>query len=285
MGDIRSAVRDWALAQSSYEESLAKARSLNASMESPGNLSEVVLGLQRLGRVFEARKEYGAATRLYAESLEIQDQLLREEESPSRLLLVGLCLQRMGDMLLEQGDRGNALHQFEAGLKWTRRLIALYDDPNITYEITFEQILLRCRNAAIEAGAYEQALGHAKEYQTLHLAHSPCCLLEDDCAVLRCELGLQRLDDASESARRIEDLVGALVAAFEDDTVDRAEQQLDSTTLFQCAEGMELVARLRGLEGNEASQREAAASAESLRESAEQLKAEEDAATDEDSSS
>jgi hypothetical protein len=103
--------------------------------------------------------------------------------------------------------------------------------------------------------------------------------------VLRCELGLQRLDDASESARRIEDLVGALVAAFEDDTVDRAEQQLDSTTLFQCAEGMELVARLRGLEGNEASQREAAASAESLRESAEQLKAEEDAATDEDSSS
>jgi hypothetical protein len=103
--------------------------------------------------------------------------------------------------------------------------------------------------------------------------------------VLRCELGLQRLDDASESARRIEDLVGVLAAAFEDDTVDRAEQQLDSTTLFRCAEGMELVARLRGLQGNELERRGATEVAKWLHESAEQLKAEKDAATDEDSSS
>jgi hypothetical protein len=78
--------------------------------------------------------------------------------------------------------------------------------------------------------------------------------------------------------------VELLSAAFQDASVDRAEQGLDSTTLCRCAEGMELVARLRGLQGNEPQRQEAAEAAKSLRASAEQLKAEEDAATDEESS-
>ena len=76
----------------------------------------------------------------------------------------------------------------------------------------------------------------------------------------------------------VEELVGAVTAAFRNEMADRAERDLDSTALSDCADGMDLVARLRGLEGNEAARREAAKSAESLRASAEQLKAEEDSA-------
>jgi hypothetical protein len=109
-------------------------------------------------------------------------------------------------------------------------------------------------------------------------------LLSTALPALRCELELGRLEDARESACLVEGVVGLLIAAFEDGTVDRAEQQLDSTTLFRCAEGMEHVARLRGLQGNEPQRQEASEAAKSLREAAEQLKSEEDAATDEESS-
>ena len=78
--------------------------------------------------------------------------------------------------------------------------------------------------------------------------------------------------------------MSALVDAFRDESVDRIEQALDAATVFRCAEGMELVARLRGLQGNELERRGATEVAKWLHESAEQLKAEEDAATDKESS-
>jgi len=144
----------------------------------------------------------------------------------------------------------------------------------------------------MEAGAFDRAYELAVELWNLAQERvgedeSPCAreyMLSVVNPVLQCELELGRLEDARESARLVEGFVGSLAAAFEDDTVDRAEQGLDSTTLFRCAEGMELVARLRGLQGDEPKREEAAETAKSLREYAEQLKAEEDAATDEESS-
>ena len=70
----------------------------------------------------------------------------------------------------------------------------------------------------------------------------------------------------------------SLASAFDDPAVDRAEQQLDSTTLSRCAEGLELVARLRRIQGDGEAGREAADAATALREAAGRLKAEEDAA-------
>jgi hypothetical protein len=143
----------------------------------------------------------------------------------------------------------------------------------------------------MEAGAFDRAYDLAVELWNLAQERvgedeSPCAreyMLSVVNPVLQCELELGRLEDARESARLVEGFVGSLAAAFEDDTVDRAEQGLDSTTLFRCAEGMEHVARLRGLQGNEPEQQDAAEVARALRASAEQLKSEEDATEGEDS--
>ncbi|MFM1823757.1 MAG: hypothetical protein RI967_2023, partial [Planctomycetota bacterium] len=61
-------------------------------------------------------------------------------------------------------------------------------------------------------------------------------------------------------------------------------EALDSTTLFRCADGMEVVARLRGLQGHGSAEREAVEAANALRESAERFKSDEQAATGEDPS-
>ena len=63
----------------------------------------------------------------------------------------------------------------------------------------------------------------------------------------------------------------ALVKAFEDPEVDREEQRLDSTTQFCCADGLELVARLRAMQGDGEAERGAADAATALREAAKRL--------------
>jgi hypothetical protein len=191
-----------------------------------------------------------------------------------------------------RGDLDAALAKYEESLEIQRRLMEEFGEALPQWKTDFRWSLNRCRDVAIEAGAFDRAYELAVELWNLAQEEvdedeSPQArehLLSTALPMLRCEIELDRLGDAAESASLIEDLVGALTVAFEDDTVDRAEEGLDSRTLFRCVDGMELVARLCGLQGNEPKQQEATEAAKSLRESAEQLKAEEDAATDEESS-
>ncbi|MFZ9916446.1 MAG: hypothetical protein ACO3IB_14095, partial [Phycisphaerales bacterium] len=191
-----------------------------------------------------------------------------------------------------RGDLDAAHAKYMESLEIRRRLLEQFGEPHPQWISDYLWSLHRCRDVAIEAGAFDRAYdlavelwNHAQqEYGDDESPHAREYLLSHINPAFRCELELGRLEDAAESAHLVEGVVGLLIAAFEDDTVDRAEQQLDSTTLFRCADGMELVARLRGLQGDEPKQQEAAETAKSLREAAEQLKAEEDAATDEESS-
>jgi tetratricopeptide (TPR) repeat protein len=102
--------------------------------------------------------------------------------------------------------------------------------------------------------------------------------------VLRCEIRMRERSRLAQVLQVATSHIEALLAAFADPLVDRVEHRLDSSTLSVCAKGMELVAGLRGLEGNRDAQFAALERANALRASAEQLKAEEDAATDEESS-
>ena len=62
----------------------------------------------------------------------------------------------------------------------------------------------------------------------------------------------------------LERFVDALTSAFEDPVIDKNEQRLDSTTLFRCSQAMELIARLRGMQGNSAAEAEAREKASDL---------------------
>jgi hypothetical protein len=186
-----------------------------------------------------------------------------------------------------------ALAKYEESLEISRRLLFEFGEPLPQWISDFQWSLIRVRDVAMEAGAFDRAYELAVELWNLAQEgvgedESPrACeyLLSTALPALRCELELGRLGDAAASASLLEGLVSALVDAFRDESVDRIEQALDAATVFRCAEGMELVARLRGLQGNELERRGATEVAKWLHESAEQLKAEEDAATDEDSSS
>jgi hypothetical protein len=203
-----------------------------------------------------------------------------------------VSLNNVGRILEARSDWAGALERYEESLGIRRRLLEEFGEPLPQWISDFQWSLIRVRDVAMEAGAFDRAYELAVELWNLaqervgedESLRAREYLLSVVNPVFRCELELGRLGDAAESASLVEEFVSALTAAFEDDTVDRAEQQLDSTTLFRCATGIELVARLRDHEGNRAAQTAAAEFESELRASAEQLKSEEDAATDEESS-
>jgi tetratricopeptide (TPR) repeat protein len=292
VGNILRARSDWADALERYEESLEIRRRLLAEEETAGRLRAVSVSLNNVGNILEARSEWAGALERYEESLEIRRRLLAEEETADRLRDVSVSLDNVGNILRARGDWAGALERYEESLGIARRLLEEFGEPIPQWISDFQWSLNRVRDVAIEAEAFDRAYDRAVELWNLAQEEygddeSPRAreyLLSVVNPVFRCELELGRLEDARESARLVEGFVGSLAAAFEDDTVDRAEQGLDSTTLFRCATGIELVARLRDHEGNRAAQTAAAEFESELRASAEQLKSEEDAATDEESS-
>ena len=90
---------------------------------------------------------------------------------------------------------------------------------------------------------WELATAQAEDDETMR---APETLLSHLTPLMLCEIELGKFEDAEESAARVERLVDAIESAFDDSSIDREEEQLDATTLYRCAEGMDLVARLRG---------------------------------------
>lgn len=80
-------------------------------------------------------------------------------------------------------------------------------------------------------------------------------------------------DDAA--LRTLRGLITSLMTAIDDPTVDRVQQQLDSTTLFRCAEGALLLARLHQLRGEHKIGEEWSDSAAKFCEAAERMQGEE----------
>jgi hypothetical protein len=279
-------------AHAKYVESLEIRRGLAEELGTPWSLRDVSRSLDNVAGIEESRGDLDAAHAKYVESLEIRRGLAEELGTPGSLRDVSVSLNSVGRILEARSDWPGALERYEESLGIRRRLLEEFGEPLPQWISDFQWSLNRVRDVAIEAGAFDRAHELADEridraVEEVGEDRSPrACeyLLSLLNPVFRCELELGRLEDAAESARFVEGFVGLLIAAFEDDTVDRAKEALDSTTLFRCADGMELVARLRGLQGDEPKREEAAETAKSLRESAEQLKAEEDAATDEESS-
>ena len=299
--DLQSLFKSWAaIAASFHEPSVAKwiASAFESkwgewkqSTEARDSKGLYVLG--QLSALLALSGFYGQFALIVAnEALKRARALAEELGTPGSRRDVSTSLHRVAGIEQARGDLDAALAKYEESLEIRRRLMEEFGEALPQWKSEFRWSLNRCRDVAIEAGAFDRAYELAVELWNLAQEEvdedeSPRArehLLSTALPMLLCEIELDRLGDAAESASLIEDLVGALTAAFEDDTLDRAEEGLDSTTLFRCADGMGLVARLRGLQGNEPKQQEATEAAKLLRESAEQLKAEEDAATDEESS-
>ena len=138
----------------------------------------------------------------------------------------------------------------------------------------------RVHERAVER--WELATAQAEDDETMR---APETLLSHLTPLMLCEIELGKFEDAEESAARVERLVDAIESAFDDSSIDREEEQLDATTLYRCAEGMDLVARLRGAQGDVKAEAASRAHAAEFRKRAEALKAEDDVAEEDESDS
>lgn len=275
---------DLAAALAKYSESLALRRWIAERVGTPQGKRDVSTVLNNLGYVLEARGEWAGALAQYEESLEIRVQLRAEEETPVRLRDVSVSLESIGRILEVRGELAAALARYEESLEIAWGLSAS-DDPLPMWMDDLGRILTRCRDIEIALGNFARARNHAFARWSLAESEidgveSPIAwefLLSHTFPVLHCDVEIGRLDEATQWPDLIERLVEALARAFEDPEVDREEEQLDSTTLFRCAEGMVLVARFRGAKGDAGAEAAVRARAAELRALAEALKSEEDA--------
>jgi tetratricopeptide (TPR) repeat protein len=292
VADIEQTRGDLTAALAKYKESLEIRRAHAKQLGTPESLRDVSVSLNRVADIAHARGDFDEALAKHRESLEIRRALAESLRTPRSRRDVSVSLNRVADIERVRGDLNAALAKYEESLVIRRRLVDETANPHPQWISDLQWSLRRCCDVAIEREQFERAYELGVEVWNIARCkvgtddspRSREYLLARACPVLRCELELGRLAGAVESARLIAVFVESLSASIQDASVDREEQALDSATLFLCAEGMDLVSRLRGLEGNHEAQTTAAEFVSSLRASAEQLKAEEDAATDEESS-
>ena len=91
--------------------------------------------------------------------------------------------------------------------------------------------------------------------------------------VMKCEIELALIEPAKNSIDVAEDLLTKLLGAFQDDSVNKIEQRLDSATLFLCAHACEQVARVHELCANAKEAAHSKSRAVDLHNQAEKLKA------------
>ena len=207
-------------------------------------------------------------------------------DTPRSLGDLATSLNNIGWIESRLGNTRSARSAYEEALSVRRRAIDLYGGFGDGREEDFIVALARCCDLAIACGKYRQAFRRALElWQTEERNYAAdtsveVCeyLLSLRSKLILCELETRQFDLAEQSATCIGALSEAVMAAFDDPTVDRLEQGLDSTSFFRCAEGLELVSRLRAIQGDSVAQKEAASTAASLRDAAERMKAREDAA-------
>ncbi len=248
----------------------------------------IALLLQRLGVVSEARNELDDATSYFEQSLEAMHFIAALEATPASLRDLGVANFRLGGVLEAKEDLRGALVRYEESLAIARRLIDQSDHPLAQWSLDMQRYLIRCFSVSLRVMDFERGYGYAVECwnRAVSLAEpdrSPreyATLLFIACNMLRCEMETGRVADASETANSIRDLVNSVLSASSDDSHGSVGGAIGSSALFQCAEGMDLVATLHGAEGNHQAQSLASIRAGELRAAAEELEAEENSAAD-----
>lgn len=276
-------------ARKCYEESLDIAERLWRELAAHEQLRGIAVTLGNLGRTYEMDGDLNTAGSLYEQAIARFRSLVADVNSVLYVHDLSTALDKLAMLRCRERHIEEAFTLYDESLGLLRYCA---NADRSSWQEAYHWGLEHRLEIAAENGQWVRGRGYARERlgccrnevadaRTARTAENTLCHV---LPLMGCDLELKLLDEAAELACVVDSLVWGLVAAFDDEKVDRAEQQLDSTTLFRCASGIELVARLRDLEGNHEAQAAAAEFASELRASAEQLKAKEDAATDEESS-
>ena len=274
-----------------FRESLEIRWGLVKAKETPNELREIGVILNHMADTL-AFDDSETTGQLYEESLAISRRLVETAYTPQHVHDLSFCLGRVGRFLRMNGDLYGSLEHREESLAHLTHL----RDFDLLQPSWFEDFVCRLEEVlhlGIELGEYarvheraverwELATAQAEDDETIRILET---LLSHLTPLMLCEIELGKFEDADESAAEVERLVDAIASAFDDSSIDREEEQFDATTLYRCAEGMDLVARLRGAQGDVKAEAASRARAADLRERAEALKAEDNVAEEDESDS
>jgi nephrocystin-3 len=274
-----------------FRESIEIRWGLVKAKETPNELREIGVILNHMADTL-AFDDSETTGQLYEESLAISRRLVETAYTPQHVHDLSFCLGRVGRFLRMNGDLYGSLEHREESLAHLTHL----RDFDLLQPSWFEDFVCRLEEVlhlGIELGEYarvheraverwELATAQAEDDETIRILET---LLSYLTPLMLCEIELGKFEDADESAAEVERLVDAIASAFDDSSIDREEEQLDATTLYRCAKGMDLVARLRGAQDDVNAEAASRAHAAELRERAEALKAEDDVAEEDESDS
>ena len=181
-------------------------------------------------------------------------------------------------------QRESALEKYTESLEI--RAEVLDEPPESTPQQANDYLwsLAKCRDVAIETGNFGVGLEHGNDrfyYEMggdLSLIPSVIpseaeSLLRHLVPVMKCEFELALVEPAKNSIDVAEDLLAKLAGAFQDNSVNKIEQRLDSATLFLCAHACEQLAKLHELCANAKEAAHSKSRAVDLHNQAEKLKA------------
>ena len=197
---------------------------------------------------------------------------------------MSVSLNNVAGIELQLGDHESALAKYTESLEIRAEVLDQPQEPTPQQANDYLWSLAKCRDIAIQAGNFEVGLEHGNNcfYAEMggELALIPGLipsqaesLLHHLVPVMECEIELALVEPATNSIKVAEDLLTKLLGAFQDDSVDKIDQRLDSATLFLCAHACEQVARLHELCANAKEAAHSKSRAVDLHNQAEKLKA------------
>ena len=272
-----------------FKESLEIQRGLIRREETPSELREIGVTLNCMADTL-FRTDLEGARKFYEESLAISRRLVEIARTPEHIHDLSFCLGRVGRVLRMDGDLLASLEHSEESLELLIQLLRDLDQLQPSWFGDYVGRLEEVLRHGIEIGEYARVYEHAVERWGLALAqaedsqsmNAPEILLSHLKPLMICEIELGKFEDAEASAAEVERLVDSIGAAFNNSSVDR-EEALTPDMLYSCAEGIDLVVRLRCAQGDVKAEADLRTRAAELRAVADRLSAEEEAAEEEES--
>ena len=275
--ELQLGKRDSALAK--YTESLDIRRALEQELGTPESRRDVSVSLNKVAGIELLLGKHESALAKYTESLDIRRALEQELGTPESRRDVTVSLDNVAGIELQLGDHESALAKYTESLEITAEVLDQPQEPTPQQANDYLWSLAKCRDVAIQAGNFQIGLEHgeARFGKELECEFYPKALLHHLLPVMKCEIELALIEPAKNSIDVAEDLLTKLLGAFQDDSVNKIEQRLDSATLFLCAHACEQVAKLHELCANAKESAHSKSRAVDLHNQAEKLKALEDA--------
>ena len=210
--------------------------------------------------------------------------LEQELGTPASRRDVSVSLNKVAGIELQLGNHESALEKFTESMEIRAEVLDEPPEPTPQQANDYLWSLAKCRDVAIETGNFGVGLEHGNDrfyYEMggdLSLIPSVIpseaeSLLRHLVPVMKCEFELALVEPAKNSIDVAEDLLAKLAGAFQDNSVNKIEQRLDSATLFLCAHACEQLAKLHELCANAKEAAHSKSRAVDLHNQAEKLKA------------